>query len=47
VFWAAIDELHQSFVPARTGSIVDVGIDMTGGILAQVMIVLVYRYRKK
>jgi VanZ family protein len=47
VFWAAIDELHQSFVPARTASIVDVGIDLTGGILAQVMIAIGYRYRKK
>jgi VanZ family protein len=47
VFWAAIDELHQSFVPERTASIVDVGIDITGGILAQVMIAIVYRYRKK
>ena len=47
VFWAAIDELHQSFVPARTASIVAVGIDITGGIFAQVVIALAYRYRKK
>ena len=45
--WAAIDELHQSFVPARTASIVDVGIDMAGGILAQFAIAIGYRYRKK
>jgi len=45
--WAAVDELHQSFIPARTASIVDVGIDITGGILAQLVIVLAYRYKKK
>lgn len=28
---AVIDELHQSFVPARTGSIYDSGIDIAGG----------------
>ncbi len=28
---AAIDELHQSFVPERTGSIYDSGIDIAGG----------------
>jgi VanZ family protein len=47
VLWAAADELHQSFVPVRTASIVDVGIDITGGILAQLVIGLAYRYRKK
>jgi len=47
VLWAAVDELHQSFIPARTASIVDVGIDITGGILAQLVIVLAYRYKKK
>jgi VanZ family protein len=47
VLWAAIDELHQSFVPARTASIVDVGIDIAGGILAQLVIAIGYRYRKK
>ena len=46
VLWAAVDELHQSFVPARTASIVDVGIDMAGGLLAQLVIALVYRYKK-
>jgi VanZ family protein len=45
--WAAMDEFHQSFEPTRTGSIVDVGIDITGGILAQIVIAIAYRYRKK
>jgi len=47
VLWAAIDELHQSFVPARTASIVDVGIDITGGILAQIVVLQAYRHRKQ
>ena len=45
--WAATDELHQSFVPTRTASIVDVGIDIAGGVLAQFVSILWYRYRKK
>ena len=47
MLWAAIDEFHQSFVPTRSASPVDVGIDITGGILAQFVIALCYRYRKK
>lgn len=35
VLYAASDEFHQSFVPARTASLFDVGIDTLGGILAQ------------
>ncbi len=35
LLWAASDEFHQSFVPTRTASIVDVGIDIVGGILGQ------------
>lgn len=34
----SVDEWHQSFVPSRTASPVDVGIDTAGGFLAQVMI---------
>jgi VanZ family protein len=40
MLWALSDELHQLFVPERTGSLMDVGIDTTGGIFAQVMILL-------
>ena len=47
VFWAASDEFHQSFVPTRTASIIDVGIDSAGGILAQFASTLWYRQRKK
>ena len=45
--WAASDEFHQSFVPTRTASAVDVGIDTAGGILAQLVGALWHRYRKK
>ena len=47
VLWAASDEFHQSFVPTRTASVVDVIIDTAGGILAQFVGVLWHRYRKK
>lgn len=30
--YAASDELHQAFVPGRTASVVDVGIDVLGGV---------------
>lgn len=46
VLFAVLDELHQSFVPAREASIVDVGIDTAGGFLAQLVIVLRHRSRK-
>jgi VanZ family protein len=32
---AASDEFHQSFVPSRTPSLVDVGIDVVGAAIAQ------------
>ena len=47
LFCATIDEFHQCFVPARTASIVDVGIDIAGGILAPFVIAIVYQYRKE
>ncbi len=47
VLWAACDEFHQSFVPTRTASIGDVGIDGAGGIIAQCLIALWYRYGKR
>ena len=47
LFWAAIDEYHQSFVPTRTASIMDVWIDTVGGILGQFVSFLWYRHRGK
>jgi hypothetical protein len=43
IFFAMIDELHQSFIPSRTFLLSDVAIDSAGGIFAQVAIV----FRKK
>lgn len=35
VLIAAGDELHQSFLTARTASLIDVGLDIVGGCIAQ------------
>jgi len=40
VFYAVSDEFHQSFVAVRGASLVDVGIDSTGGILSQIVVML-------
>ncbi|MGD0884592.1 MAG: VanZ family protein [Thermodesulfovibrionales bacterium] len=40
LLYAASDEFHQSFVPTRTASLIDVGIDTMGGIIAQAVSVL-------
>jgi VanZ family protein len=47
VLWAPSDEFHQSFIPTRTASIVDVAIDTAGGILAQFVGALWHRYARK
>ena len=41
---AASDELRQSFLASRTGSIVDVGIDLAGGALGVCLIVALHRF---
>ena len=33
VIYALLDEYHQSFMPARTGSLYDTGIDIAGGLI--------------
>jgi len=38
IVYALLDEYHQSFVPARTGSIFDSFIDMSGGIAALLVV---------
>jgi VanZ family protein len=45
--FAASDEFHQTFVATRTPSIVDVGIDTLGGLLAQCVSVTWIHYRQK
>lgn len=39
--YAATDELHQAFVPSRTGSAIDVLIDSAGAILG---VIALYRW---
>ncbi|HEX3471365.1 MAG TPA: VanZ family protein [Silvibacterium sp.] len=38
---ASADEIHQSFLPSRTGTPVDVGIDLCGAIAAQLLILAI------
>jgi VanZ family protein len=40
---AATDELRQSFLASRTGSIIDVGIDFAGGALGVCLIIALHR----
>ena len=45
VFIAAADEYHQSFVASRTSSIIDVVIDLSGGIIGQGVSLMFYKFR--
>jgi VanZ family protein len=47
VLIAATDEYHQTFVPDRTPSLVDIAIDATGGTLALVVSTLKYRFARR
>ena len=38
---ATLDEYHQSFIPSRTSSPIDVGIDFCGAMAAQLVLLLV------
>lgn len=40
---ASLDELRQSFLPARNGSPADVALDLTGGLFGVTLIVGIYR----
>jgi VanZ family protein len=47
VFFVAVaDEYHQRFVVSRTSSVIDVGIDIVGGVLGQWISVTFYRLRR-
>lgn len=39
--YASSDEIHQSFIPGRTASIIDVGIDTTGILLGIILVLIV------
>jgi VanZ family protein len=41
LFIAILDEFHQSFIPSRTSSPIDVCIDVSGAIVAQLLLLLV------
>lgn len=43
---ASVDEINQSFNPARTGSAIDVLIDISGGIAAIIFLYLLARKRQ-
>jgi VanZ family protein len=42
---AIMDEVHQSFVPSRTGSAWDVLLDLTGAVAAQILLWGVMRWK--
>ncbi|CAN5884484.1 hypothetical protein BH18ACI4_BH18ACI4_07110 [soil metagenome] len=44
VIYALLDEYHQSFVPSRTGSLYDSGIDIVGGLIG--LVGFAYRRRR-
>ncbi|HET7436047.1 MAG TPA: VanZ family protein [Thermoanaerobaculia bacterium] len=44
---ASLDEWHQSFVASRTGSPVDVGIDVVGASVGRVVVGVVGRIRRR
>ena len=47
VLYASTDEIHQTFVPNRTGSMMDVAIDATGAALGMLMVWMVFRWRRR
>jgi VanZ family protein len=40
---AGVDELRQSFLPSRGGSVVDIGINLVGGSLGVLLVIAVHR----
>lgn len=47
VIYACSDEIHQLFIPGRSGSIIDVCIDSIGICIGLLLIWLFYKYRKR
>lgn len=47
VLYAATDEIHQTLVPNRTGSVLDVGIDTVGAALGLLAVWMVLRRRRR
>ncbi len=47
VLYAALDEVHQSFVPSRAGSVWDVMIDTAGAVAAVLVLHWIWRRRMR
>ncbi len=47
VFWGALDEAHQSFVPGRTADLLDLLADAAGSALAALACLAVARARRR
>lgn len=45
--YACSDEVHQLFVPGRSGSIIDVGIDSMGSIFGILFYSVLYKFRRR
>ncbi len=45
IVYAALDEIHQSFVPMREARLRDVGVDSLGALFVSALILLAYRFR--
>ena len=41
---AGLDELRQSWLPTRTGSVADIGLDCVGGVLGVIALIVVHRW---
>jgi VanZ family protein len=46
VLVAALDELHQSLLSSRTGTLRDVVLDSSAALIAQILIFVILRRRK-
>ena len=47
LLYAVSDEIHQTFIPGRSGEVLDVLIDTIGGTLSTVLYYLIYKRRIK
>ena len=47
MFYAATDEIHQTFVSGRSGNVIDVGIDTLGAVLIMTLISIVHLIIKR
>ena len=41
LIYASSDEIHQSFIPGRTASVIDVGIDTSGVVLGIILVLII------